>query len=126
MTQGAAFLSSVAFVPPSSAYQDGLLVSGARDGIIELRSPKNKPETEADVSLVGHGNNVCAFDVSQDGKYIISGAWDSNAMIWEVGKWQPTDAVVLQGHNAAVWGVLAFNEELVVTGRQSHYCDEPY
>jgi phospholipase A-2-activating protein len=117
MTQGAAFISSVAFVPASDAYPDGLLVSGARDGIVELRSPKNKPQSDADVVLLGHGNNVCALDVSQDGKYIISGGWDAQAMIWEVGKWEPSDAVFLQGHNAPVWGVLALNPELVVTGK---------
>jgi phospholipase A-2-activating protein len=121
LTQASGFLSSVSFLPPSSPYPDGLLISGARDGMIELRSPKNKSEKDADVVLVGHGNNVCALDVSEDGRYIVSGSWDATARIWEVGKWEPSDAVVLQGHNAPVWGVLAFSDELVVTGKSGKF-----
>jgi phospholipase A-2-activating protein len=80
-------------------------------------SVRNIHDEVVSLTVIGHGNNVCALDVSQDGKYIISGAWDSNAMIWQVGKWEPGDAVVLQGHEAAVWGVLAFSDELIVTGK---------
>ena len=44
----------------------------------------------------------------------MSGSWDSTAKVWEIGKWEV--AVDLAGHTATVWSVLAFNQEIVITG----------
>ena len=57
---------------------------------------------------------MCALDVSEDGRTIVSGAWDCEARIWEVGKWE--SAAVLEGHEASVWAVLAYDKETVITG----------
>lgn len=114
-SHGTAFINSLAFVPPSSEYPDGLIVSGGQDTIIEVKQPAKTPQDNADALLLGHTRNVCALDVSEDGKFIISGSWDNDARLWQVGKWEAS--TVLQGHTAAVWAVLAYDKETIITGR---------
>lgn len=52
--------------------------------------------------------------MSPKGTYIVSGSWDKQAIVWLVGKWEPE--LRLAGHDASVWGVLALDENTVVTG----------
>ena len=89
-------------------------MSGGKDQIIDVRKPSKNLGDDADALLIGHGNNVCALDVSEDGKYIVSGSWDMEARLWQVGKWG--ESTVLQGHSASVWAVLAFDSNTVITG----------
>ncbi|KAF2203661.1 PFU-domain-containing protein [Delitschia confertaspora ATCC 74209] len=113
-THGTAFVNSLAYVPPSSEYPEGLIVSGGHDSIIDVRQPSKKPDDNADALLLGHGHNVCALDVSEDGKYIFSGSWDQDARIWQVGKWE--SSTVLPGHTGSVWAVLSFDNKTIITG----------
>jgi phospholipase A-2-activating protein len=113
-THGKEFVNSLAVVPPSSEFPEGLIVSGGKDQIIDVRQPGKGLDDDADALLIGHGNNVCALDVSQDGKYIVSGSWDMEARLWEVGKWG--DSTLLQGHTASVWAVLAYDSNTIITG----------
>ncbi|KAH9861709.1 hypothetical protein J1614_011462 [Plenodomus biglobosus] len=113
-THGKEFVNSLAIVPPSPAYPEGLIVSGGKDQIIDVRQPSKSLGDDADALLIGHGNNVCALDVSHDGKYIVSGGWDYEARLWEVGKWG--HSTVLKGHEAAVWAVLAYDDSTIITG----------
>jgi phospholipase A-2-activating protein len=89
-------------------------VSGGKDQIIDVRRPSKNLDDDADALLIGHGNNVCALDVSEDGRYIVSGSWDMEARLWEVGKWG--ESTVLQGHTASVWAVLAYDSDTIITG----------
>jgi phospholipase A-2-activating protein len=116
LSHTSSFINAVAFVPPSSAYPDGLVVSGSREGLIEARSPSKRAEDDAEAVLIGHANNICALHVSEDGTLIVSGSWDTTARIWQIGKWSTEDSVVLQGHEASVWGVLAYSNDLIITG----------
>ncbi|KAJ4367856.1 WD repeat protein Lub1 [Didymella sp. IMI 355093] len=113
-THGKEFVNSLAIVPPSSQYPEGLIVSGGKDQIIDVRQPGKNIEDNADALLIGHGNNVSALDVSQDGKYIVSGSWDMEARLWEVGKWG--ESIKLGEHGAAVWAVLAYDSNTIITG----------
>ncbi|KAI9711494.1 MAG: hypothetical protein M1820_002057 [Bogoriella megaspora] len=113
-SHGSAFINAVAFVPPSSEYPEGLIVSGGKDAIIDVRQPDRTSEDNAEALLLGHASNVCALSVSEDGRFIVSGSWDSEARIWQVGKWDKAIAV-LQGHQASVWGVLAYDQETIIT-----------
>lgn len=113
-THGKEFVNSLAIVPPSSEFPEGLIASGGKDQIIDVRQPSKSIEDNADALLIGHGNNVCALDVSQDGKYIVSGSWDMEARVWQVGKWG--ESTTLEGHEAAVWAVLAYDSNTVITG----------
>ncbi|KAF2464240.1 PFU-domain-containing protein [Lindgomyces ingoldianus] len=114
VTHGTEFVNAVTFIPPSSKYPEGLIVSGGKDAIIDVRAPSKLPEDNADGLLLGHASNVCALDATADGRLIISGSWDGDARVWEVGKW---DAVtVLEGHTASVWAVLALDHRTIITG----------
>jgi phospholipase A-2-activating protein len=113
-THGKEFVNSLAVVPPSAEFPEGLIVSGGKDQIIDVRQPSKGLDDDADALLIGHGNNVCALDVSQDGKYIVSGSWDMEARLWQVGKWG--DSTVLPGHTASVWAVLAYDSSTIITG----------
>ncbi|CAG8285752.1 hypothetical protein PENNAL_c0007G09559 [Penicillium nalgiovense] len=111
---GGAFINSLAYVPPTPEFPEGLILSAGQDAIIEARQPGKGAEDNADAMLLGHGHNVCALDVSPDGKWVVSGSWDSTARLWRVGKWECD--VVLEGHEASVWAVLAYDENTIITG----------
>ncbi|CAL8577179.1 WD repeat protein Lub1 [Xanthoria parietina] len=113
-SHGSAFVNAVAFCPPIKGYPDGLIISGGKDTIIEVREPGREPDKDAEALLLGHAHNVCALDVSQDGTYVVSGSWDSSARVWTVGKWE-CDAL-LEGHQGSVWAVLAYDRDTIITG----------
>ncbi|KAL9086287.1 MAG: hypothetical protein Q9165_007202 [Trypethelium subeluteriae] len=112
-SHGTAFVNAVAFVPRSNNYPEGLIVSGGKDTIIEIRRPDRSPQDNAEALLLGHTANVCALHVSEDGETIVSGGWDAEARIWRVGHWEA--ATVLQGHEGSVWGVLSYDKDTVIT-----------
>ncbi|KAJ5353929.1 hypothetical protein N7541_006493 [Penicillium brevicompactum] len=111
---GSAFINSLAYVPPTAEFPEGLVLSAGQDAVIEARQPGKGAADNADAMLLGHGHNVCALDVSPDGGWIVSGSWDSTARLWKVGKWECD--VVLDGHEASVWAVLAYDENTIITG----------
>lgn len=114
VSHGTAFVNSLNYLPPSANHSEGLIISGDRDAIIEVRSPGKQPQDNADALLLGHSGNVCALDVSGDGSIIVSGSWDGEARVWLVDKW---DTVAqLQGHQGSVWAVLAYDKETIITG----------
>ncbi|KAL8809387.1 MAG: hypothetical protein Q9200_003454 [Gallowayella weberi] len=113
-SHGSSFVNAVGFCPPLKGYADGLVVSGGKDTVIEVRRPGRQPDKDAEALLLGHAHNVCALDVSQDGTYIVSGSWDSSARVWTVGKWECV--ALLEGHHASVWAVLAYDKDTIITG----------
>ncbi|KAL5414823.1 hypothetical protein PMIN03_002958 [Paraphaeosphaeria minitans] len=113
--QGKEFINSLAIVPATAAFPEGLIVSGGKDQIIDVRQPSAALEDNAEALLLGHGSNVCALDVSQDGALIVSGSWDTDARLWQVGKWG-SESTVLEGHEASVWAVLAYDAATIITG----------
>ncbi|KIW04684.1 uncharacterized protein PV09_04419 [Verruconis gallopava] len=114
VSNGSDFVNSVAFVPASPAYPEGLIVAGGRDAIIEVRAPGKLPQDNADALLLGHAGNVCALDVSEDGQNIVSGSWDTEARVWQVGRWDASTE--LKGHTASVWAVCYYDKETILTG----------
>ncbi|KAK8230891.1 polyubiquitin binding protein-like protein [Phyllosticta capitalensis] len=106
------FVNSLAFVPPSSDYPHGLIVSGGKDSIIDVRQPTSTLQDNAEALLLGHGHNICALDVND--RTIVSGSWDQEARIWTLGNWE--DSVVLRGHQGSVWAVLAYDHKIIITG----------
>lgn len=107
-------MNSVAYLPPSAEYPEGLVISGGKDTLVDVRPPSKAPTDNAEALLLGHTSNVCALDVDPAGKFIVSGAWDMEARIWPVGKWECQS--VLGGHEGAVWAVLAYDSETIITG----------
>ncbi|KAJ5908114.1 hypothetical protein N7495_000796 [Penicillium taxi] len=111
---GQAFINSLACLPPTLEYPEGLVLSGGQDTIIEARHPNKVASDNADAMLLGHAHNVCSLDVSPDGGWIISGSWDSSACLWKIGKWEPE--VIFKGHEGSVWAVLAYDKDTIITG----------
>ncbi|KAJ5461640.1 uncharacterized protein N7458_003192 [Penicillium daleae] len=111
---GQAFINSLAYLPPTAEFPEGLVLSGGQDTIIEARQPSKSATDNADAMLLGHGHNICALDVSPDGGWIVSGSWDSTARLWRVRKWETE--VVLEGHGGSVWAVLAYDKNTIITG----------
>ncbi|KAL8730407.1 MAG: hypothetical protein Q9181_004669 [Wetmoreana brouardii] len=113
-SHGSSFINAIAYCKPIKGYPDGLIVSGGKDTVIEVREPGREPDQNAEALLLGHAHNVCALDIDRDGTYIVSGSWDSSARVWRVGKWE-CDAL-LEGHQGSVWAVLAYDRDTIVTG----------
>ncbi|KAI1778719.1 PFU-domain-containing protein [Hypoxylon cercidicola] len=112
-TQGSEFCNSLAYIPPSSNYPDGLIVSAGTDTIIDVRKATATPSDNAERLLIGHARNVCALAVVPGGQYIVSSSWDKTARVWSLQKWE-TEAI-LAGHGEAVWDVLPLDETTIVT-----------
>lgn len=115
-SHGSDFINALAYLPPNAQFSEGLIVSGGKDTIIDVRRPGRSPEDNAEALLLGHSGNVCALDADPEGQWIVSGSWDAQARIWKVGKWE-CDAV-LEGHQGSVWAVLAWAPDIVVTGKR--------
>ena len=113
-SHGTSFVNAIAFIPASKEHPDGLVVSGGKDSIIEVREPGKDHSENAERLLMGHAHNVCALDVSPDGSWLVSGSWDGTARVWSVGKWECE--AVLEGHQGSVWGVLAYDKGTIITG----------
>ena len=109
------FVNAITFHPPTSDYPEGLVISGGKDTIIDVRPPGTLPDANAEALLLGHANNICALDVCPEAPYIVSGSWDGTARVWSVGKWQCE--AVLEGHGGNVWAVLAYDKTTIITGK---------
>lgn len=115
VSRGSEYVNSLAFFPPNQDHPDGLVVSGGKDTIIEVKSPNSVATDNAERLLIGHAHNVCTLDVSPEGTYLVSGGWDGQARVWNLSKWETE--FQLGGHEGmAVWSVVAFDERTVVTG----------
>lgn len=115
MSRGSEYINSLAFFPPNQQYPDGLVVSGGKDTIIEVKSPNRSSDDNAERLLIGHSNNVCSLDVSPGGSYVVSGGWDGQGRVWNLEKWETE--LTLGGHEGmAVWGVVALDDTTVATG----------
>ncbi|KAL7956402.1 PFU domain-containing protein [Trichoderma compactum] len=115
VSRGSEYVNTVAFFPPNQEHPNGLVVSGGKDTIIEVKSPSLSAADNAERLLIGHAHNVCTLDVSPKGTYLVSGGWDGQARVWNLSKWETEH--MLSGHEGmAVWSVVAFDETTVVTG----------
>lgn len=111
---GSSFINALAYLRPTEEYPEGLVVSGGKDSIIEVRRPDRPAEESAEALLLGHADNVCSLDVDPLSEYIVSGGWDAQARLWKVGKWETE--VSFEGHQGSVWAVLAYSTDTIITG----------
>jgi WD40 repeat protein len=114
-----AYVNSLAYVPSSRkggksrslgqivlALTSALLASGGNSAVILLHS-LTSTNTDAEYCLIGHSLNVCALEYNQASKRLMSGSWDFTARLWSEGEGEElwSTEIVLEGHQAAVWGV---------------------
>lgn len=115
LSRGSDYINSLSFFPPTNDHPDGLVVSGGKDTIIEVKSPKAASSENAERLLIGHAHNVCTIDVAPNGSYLVSGGWDGQARVWNPAKWETE--LMLGGHEGvSVWSVVALDDHTVVTG----------
>ncbi|KAI9862047.1 MAG: hypothetical protein M1824_001792 [Vezdaea acicularis] len=113
-SHSSAFVNALTYLPPTTDYPEGLIISGGKDTIIDVRQPSKSPEDNAEALLLGHSHNICALDVDPSHKYIVSGSWDGSGRVWGIGKWETK--AVLEGHEGSVWAVLAWDKDVIITG----------
>ncbi|KAH7029567.1 phospholipase A-2-activating protein [Microdochium trichocladiopsis] len=112
--KGTEFVNSLAYLPASSDYPDGLVVSAGTDTIIDIRSPAAGPSDNAERLLIGHSRNICSLAVVPGANKLVSGSWDNSARIWSISKWEVE--AILTEHEGAVWDVLPIDDRTIVTG----------
>ena len=115
LSRGSEYVNSLAYFPPNKEHSDGLVVSGGKDTIIEVKAPSRQSSDNAERLLIGHAHNVCTIDVSPNGTFVVSGGWDGQGRVWNMEKWDTE--LTLGGHEGkAVWSVVALDEKTVATG----------
>ncbi|KAK3941977.1 putative ubiquitin homeostasis protein [Diplogelasinospora grovesii] len=119
-SQGDGWINSLTFLGRSAAYPDGLIVSGGAEGIVEVKKPTSTATENAERLLVGHAGNICALDALPKGTYFVSGSWDGKAIVWSTDKWEMSHHLVHGGDGKSVWAVLAYDENIVITGSADH------
>ncbi|KAF2151992.1 putative polyubiquitin binding protein [Myriangium duriaei CBS 260.36] len=112
--QSSSFVNSLAFVPPSSHYTNGLIASAGKDTVIDVRQPGSAPDQNAERLLLGHAHNVCTLDAASDGRHLVSGGWDKQARVWDIDRGETV--AELKGHDASVWAVLVYDDNHILTG----------
>ncbi|GAA5860612.1 hypothetical protein JCM3774_006226 [Rhodotorula dairenensis] len=116
------FVNAVAFLPPINGQGSGYVATAGADSLVQvydlsdrLSSPTvtRAPAPSPSYTLLGHAHNVCALDVSDDGKRIASASWDMTARVWTwVGGEEGWNcSAVLVDHGAAVWDVLLLKRD---------------
>jgi phospholipase A-2-activating protein len=116
------FVNSLAYLPPSDMFPNGLVCSGSSDKTIHVFDPTHASEpvfllTGTFINLSqGHSDNVCALDVSIKND-IVSGSWDHSIKIWKNYECVST----LTGHSHAVWDVLCLEKEYILSGTSSSF-----
>jgi len=113
-SHSSAYKTCVAFVPPTKEYPEGLVISGGQDTIIEARQPGATVESNADGLMVGHAHQISSLDVNAEEGWIVSGSWDGTAKLWRIGQWEVE--VEFPGHQGTVWAVVAYSNDIVITG----------
>jgi phospholipase A-2-activating protein len=100
------FVNCLAYLQPTNAQPNGLVVSAGNDKIIYTFDPMQPKDYV--YKLEGHTDNICTLAISPSGE-IISGSWDKTARVWKDGKC----VAILKGHEFAVWGVLAIGNDVI-------------
>ncbi|KZS90036.1 phospholipase A-2-activating protein [Sistotremastrum niveocremeum HHB9708] len=106
---GSRYINAITYIPPGSGRPTGYVVTGGQDTVVNVFALGSPSEPE--YSLLGHRDNVCALDATEDGT-IVSGSWDRSARVWR----NFTFDYELLGHDQAVWAVLAVGKDSFLTG----------
>ena len=115
------FVNSVAFIPSTEEYPNGLIVSGGSDKLINLY---DAIDGRICGTLVGHTDNVCkirVFEGNSSRPFVMSTcSWDGSARCW-TEELIPESCLVLSSSsssssNVPCWSVLSLGKDVFVTG----------
>ena len=111
--QGSNWFNGVAYAPPSKAHPKGLVAAGGRETFVFVKTVGTPPEEDPYRMLIGHAGNITCLAFSEDGSRIVSGGWDSQVFVWDIE--EGNVVAELTGHSGPVWGVMVYDEKLVIT-----------
>ncbi|KAK5720598.1 WD repeat protein Lub1 [Elasticomyces elasticus] len=111
--KGSHWFNGLAYTPPSKTFPNGAVAAGGRETFVFVKHVGSPPDADPHRMLIGHAGNITCLAFSEDGTKIISGGWDSQVFVWDVEDGSVT--AELTGHGAPVWGVLVYDEKLVLT-----------
>ncbi|KAK5115663.1 hypothetical protein LTR62_000752 [Meristemomyces frigidus] len=111
--QGAHWFNGLAYVPASKTYPEGALAAGGRETFVFVKHVGRPVEDDPHRLLIGHAGNITCLAFTEDGSKIISGGWDSQVFVWDVEAGNVN--AELTGHGGPVWGVMVYDEKLVLT-----------
>lgn len=111
--QSSHWLNGLAYAPPSKQHPDGLVAAGGKETFVFVKQVGQPPEQDPHRLLIGHAGNITCLAFSQDGSKIVSGGWDSQVFVWDIEEGNVT--AELKGHEGPVWGVMVYDERLVLT-----------
>lgn len=110
---GTSFINSLAWGLADGKYY---VLSGGQDEVINWSAlaPEEVSEQgfeEPEYVLVGHEKNVCALSSLVKEDLVVSGSWDTTAIVWQ----NKQKKHVLEGHAGAVWDVQFVDDHRVLT-----------
>jgi len=108
-------VASLQYIKPCTLFSQGALISGGRDGIINIYNIESlyQKNPNAGMVLSGHSSQVCFISLlptdtlpnQNDSIIILTTAWDSTARIWEINKEKSVKNIVLSHEQFAVWSI---------------------
>ncbi|KAK4624836.1 Phospholipase A-2-activating protein [Fulvia fulva] len=110
---GSHWFNALAHAAPSKAHPNGLVATGGKETFVFVKNVGQAPEEDPHRLLIGHAGNISCLAFNQDGSKVISGGWDSQVFVWDVEAGNVT--AELTGHGGPIWGVMVFDEKLVLT-----------
>lgn len=116
-------VNSLAFYPSQFSPDKGYLFAGLKDGSIEMYAIVDSPSSQPTAVLTAHSSNVCVLYVDAKAKILMSGGWDSRAIVWSIASMlQKSGGEIVRNelsrHKNSVWAVatLAGPEMSYLTG----------
>ncbi|KAF2858023.1 PFU-domain-containing protein [Piedraia hortae CBS 480.64] len=110
--QGTHWNNAIAYTPPSEAFPHGAVATAGREAVVYVK-PANDADDNQSHLLIGHSHNITCLAFSADGNRIVSGGWDCQVAVWDMQNFAIEHQ--LPGHEANVWGLLVYDERLVLT-----------
>lgn len=110
---GSDWFNCLAYSAPSELHPKGLIAVGGKETVVFVREIGTAPDSDPYRILPRHAHTISCLAFNEDGTKLISGGWDSQVFVWDVEAGEV--CAELQGHHATVWGVLVYNQKLVLT-----------
>ncbi|KAK5170574.1 WD repeat protein Lub1 [Saxophila tyrrhenica] len=111
--QGSHWFNGLAYAPPSEQHRDGLVAAGGKETFVFVKRIGQAPEEDPHRMLIGHAGNITCLAFSEDGSKIVSGGWDNQVFVWDIE--EGNVIAELKGHEGPVWGVMVYDEKIVLT-----------
>ncbi|QIW95217.1 hypothetical protein AMS68_000735 [Peltaster fructicola] len=107
------WFNCLAYSKPSKLHPHGLIAVAGKETVIFVREIGAPPDSDPYRILPRHAHTISCLSFNDDGTKLISGGWDSQVFVWDIEAGEVT--AELEGHSATIWGLLIYDERLVLT-----------